>query len=230
MDYSRQVKYLGKKKQRKLRKYNVLIVGCGALGSVVANLLSRAGVSLRLVDKDKVEESNLHRTLFREEDIGKPKAKTLATVLGKSTDANIEAKQVEFKQDNASSLVRGCGLILDGTDNMETRFLMSDTSVRTGIPYIYAAVLKNQGLVATFKDACLRCLMGEIGKTLKTTRQVGVLGTAPASVGAVQASEAIKYMTTDKRKNQLISINLEGNEFSASGFDKDPKCVCKTFK
>jgi len=224
MRYSRQEAYFGKRNQRKLEKKRALIVGCGAIGSTVANILGRAGVSLRLVDSDLVELSNLHRTLYLEKDVGKSKAKVLAKLLKKAnSEIVVEDVTVKLNRNNAEKIIDGCDIILDGTDSMKTRFLISDMSVKKGIPYIYAAVARDRGLIVTFDDACLRCIISEKLERFDSC-QIGVLATISTVVGAIEASEAIKFLITGKRENKIISVDLEKNLFDVVLFDKKKGC------
>jgi len=127
MRYSRQEAFIGKASQKKLRKSLVTIVGCGAIGSSAGEYLARAGVNLRLIDRDIVEMSNLHRQLFREEDVGRPKAEALKERLEEAnSEVRIEAVSDDLNASNIEKYLKNSSLVIDGTDNIETRFLIND--------------------------------------------------------------------------------------------------------
>ncbi len=208
----RQVSFppIGATGQSKLREAKVLLVGLGALGTRHAELLVRAGVgSLTLVDRDVIELSNLQRqTLFTTADLGRPKALTAAQHLQAiDPEIKIDARAEEFSADGARSLARGHHLILDGTDNFETRFLINETALELGIPWVMAAVVGSDGQMQPIVSrppaphattACLVCLLEEIpsqpGPTCETA---GVIGPAVAVVSALACVEALKILTGD---------------------------------
>jgi molybdopterin/thiamine biosynthesis adenylyltransferase len=164
--YSRQERFqpLGAEGQRRIRAARVALVGCGALGSVQAELLVRAGVGhVRLIDRDFVEWSNLQRQfLFDESDAreGLPKAAAAARRLKLiNSDVEIEPVVADLTPSNATELLEDAGLILDATDNFETRYLINDFAVRSGVPWIYGAAVGSYGLkmaIAPGRSACLR--------------------------------------------------------------------------
>ena len=220
----RQVSFppIGAAGQAKLRAAKVLLVGLGALGTRHAELLVRAGVgSLTLVDRDVIELSNLQRqTLFTTADLGRPKALTAAQHLNAiDPEIKIDARAEEFSADGALAVARGHDLILDGTDNFETRFLINETALELGIPWVMAAVVGSDGQMqpivprppapgsattsatasaTTSATACLVCLLEEIpsqpGPTCETA---GVIGPAVAAVSALACAEALKILTGD---------------------------------
>jgi molybdopterin/thiamine biosynthesis adenylyltransferase len=204
--YSRQVRYapLGAAGQARLGESRVAIVGCGALGSVSAMALARAGVGmLRLIDRDVPEPSNLPRQiLFDERDVlaGLPKAvaagRHLAAINGRMT---IETEVADLTTTNAMRLLAGVDCIVDGTDNFETRFLINDFACRQGVPWVYGGAIGAEGRVLAVRPgttACLRCLIPDppAAGAVPTCDTAGIIGPAALVVGAVQAAEAIKFL------------------------------------
>ena len=195
---------IGKAGQEKLRAAKVLIVGVGALGTRLAELLGRAGVGdLTLVDRDLVELSNLQRqTLFTSADLGRPKALAAAEHLT-AIDPGLKVVPLvdEFTPENALAMARGHELLLDGTDNFETRFLINEVALELRIPWVMAAVVGSYGQIqpvlpaAEPPTACLVCLMEQVpenpGPTCETA---GVIGPAVAVVSALAAAEAMKIL------------------------------------
>lgn len=204
--YSRQVllKQVGVEGQRRLGRGRVTLVGCGALGSVLAGTLVRAGVGrLRIVDRDFLELNNLQRqTLFDEDDIGQnlPKAEAAARKLRKiNSSVEIEGIVADLHPGNAVELCLPADLILDGTDNLETRYLINDLAVKYRLPWIYGACIEAEGLVLPIvprRTPCLRCIWEEPpppGMT-PTCDTVGVLASAVQIVASLQAIEAMKLL------------------------------------
>jgi adenylyltransferase/sulfurtransferase len=205
--YIRQIRYprLGERGQRRLLASRALICGCGALGSVLANTLARAGVGkLRIVDRDFLEKNNLQRqVLYTEEDVasGLPKAIAAKSHLERiNSEIEIEAIVADVDSSNITSLVDGADMILDGTDNFETRFLLNDASLKFGIPWVYGGCIGAEGQTMTIlpgETACLRCLMPEAppaGST-PTCDAAGILGTIINVIASLQANEAIKILS-----------------------------------
>ncbi len=167
--YSRQMLFsqIGESGQKQIQDSSVLIVGCGALGTVSANHLVRAGVGrVKIVDRDYVELENLQRQiLFDEEDARSSLPKAVAAVdkLKKvNSDILIEPFVLDVNPKNVESLVNAVDLVLDGTDNMETRFLINDACIKNGVPWIYAGVVGSEGMTMDIipgKTACFRCLI-----------------------------------------------------------------------
>ena len=202
--FERQARFapLGVAGQQRLAERRVLIVGCGALGGVLAQWLTRAGVGeLVLVDRDVVEETNLPRqVLFTEEHAaaGAPKvtaaAETLASIGGPT---RITPHAVHLNADQLLELGAGVDLILDGTDNMATRYLVNDYAVREGVPWIYAGVVSSGGLVLSVQPGegpCLRCVFPDPPPpgALPTCDTAGVLGPAVGAIASMQAGLALR--------------------------------------
>lgn len=197
---------IGDEGQERLAGGKILIVGCGALGCVQADLLARAGVGLiRIVDRDVVEPTNLQRqTLYAEADVGNAKALAAAARLRAiNSTITVEPVTADVTSENAERLAVGCDAILDGTDNFETRFLLNDVSVKLGVPYVYGGVIASRGMAATFvpgdgphSTPCLRCVLPEPppSGSVATCDTAGVLGPSVAIVAAQQAADAIKVL------------------------------------
>lgn len=220
--YSRQILFggIGEEGQARLRGATAVVVGCGALGSFSASLLARAGVGrLRLIDRDVVEESNLQRQiLFTESDIRDLKPKAIAArdhLAAADSSIALEAVVADLGPDNAVSLLAGAGVVVDGTDNFEARFLVNDVSIRHGIPWIYGACLGAYGVTMTIvpgETACLRCLMEEAPPpgTVPTCDTVGVIGPIVGAIASIQAAEALKILSGkgEAIRSDLLSLDL----------------------
>ncbi len=205
--YSRQVIFekIGAEGQQRLSQSRVVLFGCGALGTVLANTLVRAGVGyLRVCDRDFIERDNLQRqVLFDEDDLAAnlPKAQAAANKLARiNPDVTVEPVVIDVNSTNIERLAEGADLLLDGTDNFETRFLINDLAVKTHRPWIYGAVIGATGLCMTIiphDTPCLRCVFEdapppELNPTCDTA---GVLAPAVNLVASFQALEAIKLLT-----------------------------------
>ena len=204
--YSRQTRFapLGPDGQERLAAARVAVVGCGALGSVVAMALARAGVGfLRLIDRDLPERSNLPRQLlFDEADVaaGLPKAVAAASRLARiNSTVTIEPVVVDLTAANATELLSGVDVIVDGTDNFEARFLVNEVACRHRIPWVHGGAIGAEGRVLAIipgQTACLRCLIPDppAPGSLPTCETAGIIGPAALVVGAVEAAEAIKLL------------------------------------
>ena len=220
--YSRQVRFpaLGEAGQRKLSASRVTICGCGALGTVLANHLVRAGVGhIRIVDRDFIETHNLQRQiLFDEQDVADnlPKAEAAARKLRKiNSEITIEAVVTDIDHTNILDLVGDADLILDGTDNFETRYLINDAAVKLDKPWIFGGVIGSEGQTMTIlpgKTPCIRCLIEDSpppGMT-PTCETAGVLGPAVAVIASFEAVEAIKLLSGDfaALNKELIMVDI----------------------
>jgi molybdopterin/thiamine biosynthesis adenylyltransferase len=204
--YSRQTRFapLGPDGQSKLATARVAVLGCGALGAASAMALARAGVGfLRLIDRDVPEPSNLPRqVLYDEADVagGLPKAVAAARQLSRiNSAAAIEPVVADLTPANAVSLLGGVDVIVDGTDNLEARYLVNEVACRSGTPWVHGGAIGAEGRVLTVipgRTACLRCLVPEPPPpgTLPTCETAGIIGSAALVVGGVQAAEAIKLL------------------------------------
>jgi adenylyltransferase/sulfurtransferase len=188
---------VGEAGQEKLKKARVVIAGTGGLGSPISFYLAAAGLgTLRIIDNDKVELSNLNRQILHwDKDIGKEKAKSARQKLSQfNKNVKIETINTTIDETNISSLVEGFDVIVDAMDNMPTRFLLNQAAIKHKIPFVHGAVSGLEGRAMTIipgKSACIRCIYH--GTPPKT--KFPVLGTTPAIIGAIQATEVIKYIT-----------------------------------
>ena len=225
--YNRQMLWepIGIEGQKKLRDAKVLMVGCGALGTVLANTLARAGVGhMTIVDRDFIELNNLQRqVLFDEDDIKDqlPKSVAAKRKIEKINSAiNVEAVVADVNHTNIEQFSAGKDLLLDGTDNFETRFLLNDVSVKTGIPWIYGAVISAMGLAMVIRPGvtpCLRCIFETIPPPgmNPTCDTAGVLGPTVNFVASWQALEALKILTGNLKDVSpfLFSFDLWDNRY-----------------
>jgi molybdopterin-synthase adenylyltransferase len=223
--YIRQMRFppLGEEGQRRLASARALICGCGALGSVIANTLVRAGVgAVRIVDRDFVELSNLARqTLFDEADAaaGLPKAVAAAEKLRRiNSSVEIEPVVADVNHANIERFCEGVDVILDGTDNFETRFLMNDAALKLRLPWIYAGCLGAEGQTMTIipgETPCLACLMETCPKpgSTPTCDTAGILGPIVGVIASIEAAEAIKILSgnRDSISRQLTIVDLWQN-------------------
>jgi adenylyltransferase/sulfurtransferase len=245
--YSRQVLFagIGERGQRRLGKSHAVVVGVGATGAAAAGLLARAGVGrLTLIDRDFVEPSNLQRQmLFDEEDAraSLPKAEAARRHLERiNSSVRVEAKIADLVPENVADLLRGADVVLDGTDNFETRYLINDLCVREGLPWIYAAavgsyaatmnILPRGGAVA-HETSCLTCVFpGAPGGEVETCETAGILATAVNLAASLQVTEALKLLTGQPEllRRSLISFNLWSGERSeiATGSPREDCAVC----
>lgn len=239
--YSRQILFasLGETGQEKLLASSAVLVGCGALGTVAANLLVRAGLGrLRIVDRDFVEPSNLQRqTLFDEADAraALPKAVAAERHLGSiNSDVRVEPIVADVTPQSAIQLLSGFPIILDGTDNFETRLLLNDTAISLGVPWIYAAAVASYGVTMTIRPAetaCFACLLeGEAkhaGVSAESTCDTaGVLNAIASMVASIQAAEAVKLLSGNSKalNNRLVSCDVWRGRFQSIRIERDPDC------
>jgi molybdopterin/thiamine biosynthesis adenylyltransferase len=205
--YARQMRYapLGKEGQQRLLSSTALVVGCGALGSVIANTLARAGVGrLRIVDRDFLELNNLQRqVLYDESDVaaGLPKAIAAQNRLARiNSQIQVEASVADVTSANIESLLAGVDCLVDGTDNFETRFLLNDAAVKLGIPWVYGGCLGAEGQSMTIlpgSTPCLRCLMPDPPPpgSSPTCDSAGILATIIGVIASWESNEALKILS-----------------------------------
>jgi len=238
--YSRQVLFpgIGPEGQQRLAKGRVAIVGCGATGTCVSGLLARAGVGhLTIIDRDYVEPSNLQRqSLFDEADAAEslPKA-VAATRKIAAFNSEIQATPVvaDLTPENIESLLSDADLILDATDNFETRYLINDFAVKHGKPWIYAAAVAAYAVtmnVIPGETACLACVFPAPPEgTVETCDTAGILNSAVNLIGSIQATEAIKFLigAKDKLRRTLLSFDVWSNEQAEIAAAK-PRHGCQT--
>jgi adenylyltransferase/sulfurtransferase len=206
---------LGEDGQRRLSSARALLVGCGALGSVIANTLVRSGVGfLRIVDRDFLELNNLQRqVLYDEADVeaNLPKVIAAAARLRRiNSQVEIDPVVVDVDHTNIESLVSGVDMIVDGTDNFEVRFLINDAAVKHGLPWVYGGCIGSEGQTMTIipgETACLRCLMQDAppaGST-PTCDTAGILAPIVNVIASLQSQEAIKILSGNR---EAISRSL----------------------
>ncbi len=235
--YSRQVLFqpIGADGQERLLHSKVVIVGCGALGTAQANDLVRAGVgTLRIIDRDYVEESNLQRQmLFDEADAleNLPKAVAAERKLRRiNSDVAVEGVVADVDGRNVEDLLNGFDLILDGTDNFETRYLINDVAIKFGVPWVYGAVVGSYATTLTVipgRTPCLACIFPEPPQGLQETCDTaGVIGPAVAWAAAVQMSEALKILVgrTEDLQGSLLAYDVWKNRFQQVKPMRDPRC------
>jgi adenylyltransferase/sulfurtransferase len=236
--YSRQILFsgIGARGQQRLAEARVAIVGCGATGSTIAGLLARAGVgTLRIIDRDYVEASNLQRqALFDEADAAAslPKAIAAARKLAAcNSQIVVEPEVADLTPENVDRLLAGTHLLLDGTDNFETRYLLNDFAVQRGLPWIYCAAVGSYGLTMNIlpgETACLACVFPESPRgALETCETSGVLGPAVSVVASAAAGEALKLLVgaREQLRRTLLSWDIWSNQTSAiQAAEPHPDC------
>jgi adenylyltransferase/sulfurtransferase len=230
--YSRQELFapIGREGQERLRRSRVLLVGCGALGSALAETMARAGVgSLTLVDRDFVEATNLQRqSLFDEEDavLARPKAVAAeARLLRINSEVAVRGLVADVDAALAGRLVREADLVLDGTDNFETRYVLNDVCLRAGVPWVYGACVAAHGAalaVLPGRTPCLRCVLGERPKagSGETCDTAGIVAPVVQVVAGVQAAEALKLLAgrPDALVGGLVTVDLWAGTFDVAAF------------
>jgi molybdopterin/thiamine biosynthesis adenylyltransferase len=239
--YSRQARFwgIGAEGQARLAAGRVLVVGCGALGSSVIDLLARAGVGhLVVVDRDFVELSNLQRQLLYDEAdaaAGTPKAVAAAAAVGRiNAGVRVEAVVVDVTPTNVEALVARADVVVDGTDNLETRYLLNDACVKAGIPWVYGGAVGSTGMSMTIlpgETACFRCLYPtpQPAGTMETCDTAGVLASTVVTVAAMQWTEAVKLLVGDRDhlSRGLTAFDVWTNDhLQAEGVPRRPDCPC----
>lgn len=247
--YARQIIFreIGADGQQRLADATAVIIGCGATGSALANLVVRAGVGrVRIVDRDFIELNNLQRQLlFDEEDIAAnlPKAEAAARKLRHINSAvAVEATVADVNAGNILDLLAGATVVLDGTDNFTTRFLINDACLELALPWVYSGVIASYGMTATFipdgaanklpgarsVTGCLRCLLGDIPApgTTATCDTAGVIGPAVTLISSLAAAECLKLIVGRGKLNPgLIHMDLWEHEYAQfGGLNRRPDC------
>lgn len=239
--YSRQilVPSIGESGQRRLLTSKALVVGCGALGTVIANNLVRAGIGyMKIVDRDYVELDNLQRQmLFDEEDVERrtPKALAAADKLRRiNSSVEIEAEVKDVTQKNVEGLIKDADILLDATDNVETRLLINDACFKHNIPWVYGGVISSYGVTMNIiprQTACFRCLVSYVPApgSIPTCDTAGVLNAISSVIASLQSNEAIKILLGDKDVNKgLLAIELMKNSFEKIPVEKGEDCpLCR---
>lgn len=244
--YARQILFapFGAAGQERLLAARVVIIGCGANGSVMASTLARAGVgTLIIVDRDIVELKNLQRQiLFDEDDAvrGVPKAIAAAEKLRRANSSiHIEGIVSDVNAENIEDLIAGATLVMDGTDNFETRFLINDACVKHSIPWIYVGAVASYGMTMTIvprETACLRCVFAHppAPGTLPTCDTAGILPPIVNIVASIASAEAIKFIAGAGMRNAgIIHVDVWDNSFQAFTVARRadcPTCVHSQFE
>ncbi|MDM8552438.1 HesA/MoeB/ThiF family protein [Desulfobacterales bacterium HSG2] len=239
MRYQRQIQFagLGEEGQAKLGRARVVQAGCGGLGSTLAQCMVRAGVGkLTIIDQDTADITNLHRQfLFDEADVRKKARKAVAAAEKlKNADSGVEVVGIatELSSSNADRLLSGHDLVLDGTDNMETRYIINDWCVKNNIPWIYGGVVGATGVtmvVLPGKGPCLRCLHPETetDESAASVEALGIINTVPAFIALLQATEAMKLLINSPDLILDLRItDLWSGDYQRISVKQDPQCLC----
>ena len=239
--YSRQILFreIGREGQEKLLSSRVLLVGCGALGCAHAEMLARAGVGkLRIVDRDFVEFTNLQRqTLYKESDAAERLPKAIAAkarIAEINSEIEVEAIVADVNNSNIESLLTGCDLVIDGTDNFQVRYLVNDACVKNGVTWIYGAAVSSYGTTMTIRPGetpCLRCIFDEMpdAGSSPTCDTAGVIMPIIATVAATQVAEALKLLIGDigSLHGSLMQFDVWANDGQRIKLgEPSPDCKC----
>ncbi len=239
--YSRQILFpgIGAEGQEKILAASAVLVGCGALGTVTANLLVRAGLGcLRIIDRDFVELSNLQRqTLFEEVDARELLPKAIAAerrLHAINSDARIEGVVTDLVPENVEEFLAGFTVIIDGTDNFETRLLLNDAALSLNIPWVYGAAIGSYGVTFTIqpgRTACLACLLEGEEKLSSAAAEAtcdtaGILNAAAGAIGSIQVGEAIKVLAgkPEALHGRLLSCDIWSGKFQSIRVARNPDC------
>jgi len=245
--YSRQVLFppIGREGQQRLATAKVAVIGCGATGSAVVSLLARAGVGeLRIIDRDYVEPSNLQRqSLFDEADARESLPKALAAarkIASFNSEIKVNPEVTDLTPENVTALLSGADLLLDATDNFETRYLINDFAVSQAKPWIYTAAVGSYCLTMNIipgETACLACIFPQAPTGMvETCDTAGILNSAVNLAASIEATEAIKILlgAKDKLRRTLLSWDLWTNERAEIGAEhpreKCPVCQQREFR
>jgi adenylyltransferase/sulfurtransferase len=236
--YSRQIMVpdIGGKGQIHLRESRVLVIGAGGLGSPAAFYLAAAGIgTLGIIDPDKVELSNLQRQILHgTNDIGRQKVDSAQAKLTQlNADVEIKTYAARFEQANGAEIAKGYDFIIDGSDNFDTKFLVNDIAIRLDIAYSHAGIVRLQGQTMTVlprKSACYRCLFNAPppAEELINCQQSGVLGAVAGTLGTIQATEAVKYLTGFEDgllTDRLLTYDARSMKFHAVEITRNPQCA-----
>jgi adenylyltransferase/sulfurtransferase len=239
--YSRQILFngIGAHGQQRLAAARISIVGCGATGSAIAALLARSGVgTLRIIDRDYVEPSNLQRqALFEEADAAESLPKAIAAsrrIAAFNSDILVEPRVDDLTPTSIEPLLEEVDLILDGTDNFETRYLLNDYAVKNSLPWIYAAAVGSYCVTQNIlpgETACLACVFPDSPKGMvETCETSGILNTAVQTVAAIAATEAMKVLlggaALEKLRKTLWSFDVWTSQHTEIAAGK-PRSACR---
>lgn len=231
--YSRQILLpeIGSEGQKKLGKARAVVIGCGALGTHALSFLVRAGVGqVVVIDRDIIDISNLQRqALFTEADVGRPKAKVAEERLRHvNSDIEIWGVVADVNYTNVQKFVRGASVVLDATDNMDTRFLVNDACVKNRIPWVYAGAVGVTGMVMAIVPGgpCMRCVFPQLPQPgeLPTCDTVGIINTLPSAVASIETTEAFKILLGKEHSNGLFVLDLWQGELQRIKVKRNPEC------
>ena len=216
--------FIGMENQEKLSKSTVAIVGLGGIGSPAAEMLARSGVNLILIDRDVVEKSNLQRQNYNEDNIGKPKSLALAEKLIKiNSDISIRSYFDDFNPFTVDML-KGADVILDGLDNLESRFILNDYCMKNSIPFAYCSAIRDEGFFAFFNGSpCLRCVFDK-KNTSETCETSGVMNSITNFIATVAVNEIVKYIISGKAAKEMIHVNTTKLSFDIIKTKKGKGC------
>jgi len=226
---------IGAEGQRRLNGATVLVAGCGALGSNLAETLARAGVGhIVLVDDDRLELGNLQRqALLTEADVGSPKARAVAEALLRiHATLDVRYEIVRITKENVERSIAGVDLVLDGFDNLPTRYLLNDACVKHAIPWVFAAVAGTYGMVMSIvphQGPCLRCLFPSPApeEAVLTAQNAGLLASLPRAITAIQATQGFRILLQrEENPGTLISYDIWSNHFAAEAIVRNQDCPC----
>lgn len=238
--YERNIKipFIGEEGQKKLKNASVLIVGVGGLGSASAYYLAAAGIGrLGLVDNDVIELSNLNRQILHaHQRLGMLKVESAKNVLREmNPDLEVDVYPLLFEERSAEGIIQKYDLVVDGTDNFETRYLINQLCVKYEKPYVYGAVFHFSGQVSVFhasQGPCFQCVFHQMPpqQVIEANRKPGVIGVLPGIVGTIQSVETIKVILGigEPLVGRLLVLDGMEMDFSEIQIARDPKCpVCK---
>ena len=226
---------IGEEGQRRLAQAKILVVGCGALGTNIAEVLARAGIGrITLVDHDLVELSNLQRqVLMTEADVGERKARAVAEALAKvNSQIEVTHEVARVEANNVERLIDNVDLVLDGFDNLPSRYLLNDACVKHGIAWVFAAVAGTYGMTMPIlpgKGPCLRCLFPRPApeEVVLTAGNAGILNTLPRAIAAIQTTQALKILLDSLDASvELITVDIWQGVFGVQQIPRNEKCPC----
>lgn len=226
---------IGEEGQRRLAQAKVLVVGCGALGANNAEILARAGIGrIALVDDDRIELPNLQRqVLMTEADVGQRKARAVAEALATiNSQIEVTHEVTRVEANNVERLIEDVELVLDGLDNLPSRYLLNDACVKHGVPWVFAAVAGTYGMTMPIlpgKGPCLRCLFPHPApeKVVLTAGNAGILNTLPRAIAAIQTTQALKVLLDSLDGSvELITVDIWQDVFSVQEIPRNERCLC----
>jgi molybdopterin/thiamine biosynthesis adenylyltransferase len=232
--YARQliIKNWGEATQEKLKQSTIAIIGIGGLGSPVSLYAAAVGIgTIKIIDEDVVDLTNLNRQIIHfTPNISKKKVESAhAKLTALNPDIKIEPFSIKLTKDNIQGIIKGCNIVLDCLDNFQTRFLLNETCIKLGIPYVHAAVYAFEGRVLTIipgKGPCLQCFYPKVPKAIKP---FPVVGAAVGITASIEITEAIKVLTGigNPLVGRLLIIDGENMKFDTIEIKQDPQCpIC----